>query len=62
VEVIERQYFELLKTKIVEVMQRSNAGISRNMEDWKGKDIFEFQEDLQRKVNEYFSENQKHKN
>ncbi len=37
-------------------MQRSNAGISRNMEDWKGKDIFEFQEDLQRKVNEYFSE------
>jgi len=37
-------------------MQQTNVGISRNIEDWKGKDIFEFQEDLKLKVNEYFSE------
>ena len=37
-------------------MQHANAGISRNIEDWKGQDIIEFQEDLQLKVNEYFSE------
>jgi hypothetical protein len=56
VEALERQYFELMKTKIVGVMQQSNAGISRNIEDWKGNDIIQFREDLQLKVNEYFSE------
>lgn len=56
VEATDRQYFELLKTKIVEVMLQTNAGTNRNMEDWKGKDIFDFQEDLKHKVNEYFSE------
>ncbi|MBN2480425.1 MAG: hypothetical protein JXB19_01695 [Bacteroidales bacterium] len=45
-----------MKTKIVQVMQQSNPGISRNIEDWKGQDIIEFQEDIQLKVNAYFSE------
>jgi len=52
----ERQYFELLKTEIIKVMQQTNAGISSNIEDWKGQDIIEFQEDLRLKVNAYFSE------
>jgi len=56
VEAIDRQYFELMKAKIVEVMQQTNVGISRNIEEWKGQEIIEFQEDLQLKVNEYFSE------
>jgi hypothetical protein len=56
VEATERQYFELLKIKIVEVMQQTNAGIGRNIADWKGQDIIEFQDDLQLKVNEYISE------
>lgn len=37
-------------------MQKTNPGISRHIEDWKGQDIIEFQEDLKLKVNEYFSE------
>ncbi|MBN1791501.1 MAG: hypothetical protein JW830_13450 [Bacteroidales bacterium] len=37
-------------------MQRTHAGLSRNMEDWKGDDIFKFQEDLQYTVKEYISE------
>ena len=37
-------------------MQKTYAGISKNIEDWKGNDIIEFQEDLKLKVNEYFSE------
>lgn len=45
-----------MKTKIVEVMRQTNAGIGRNMDDWKGQEIMEFQDDLQRKVNAYFSE------
>jgi uncharacterized protein involved in tolerance to divalent cations len=56
VEAAERQYFELLKTKIVAVMQTSNAGISNHIGDWKGQDIIEFQEDMRLKVNEYISE------
>lgn len=52
----ERQYFELMKTKIVTVMQQTNAGISMNIGDWKGNEIFEFQEDLKRKAGAYFSE------
>jgi len=56
VEATERQYFEIMKAKIAEVMEKTNPGISRNIEDWKGQDIIEFQEDLKLKVNEYFSE------
>ncbi len=37
-------------------MQQTNAGIARNMADWKGQEIIDFQDDLQRKVNAYFSE------
>ena len=37
-------------------MQQTNVGISRNIEEWKGQEIIEFQEDLKLKVNEYFSE------
>lgn len=55
-EATDRQYFEILKAKIVEVMLRTHAGISRNMEDWKRNEIIKFQEDLQLKVNEYISE------
>ncbi|MBN2214901.1 MAG: hypothetical protein JW723_11705 [Bacteroidales bacterium] len=55
-EATERQYFELLKTKIVGIMQKTYPGISKNIEDWKGNDIIEFQEDLKLRVNEYFSE------
>jgi hypothetical protein len=56
VEAAEKQYFELIKTKIVEVMQQTHAGISVDMMNWKGNDIMEFQEDLRLKVNEYISE------
>jgi hypothetical protein len=56
VDTLERQYFDLLKTKIVEVMQQTYAGIGRNMQDWKGQEIIDFQDDLQQKVNAYFSE------
>jgi hypothetical protein len=56
VESTDRQYFEILKAKIVEAMQRTHADISRNMEDWKGDDIIKFQEDLKYNVKEYMSE------
>jgi len=56
VDTLDKQYFDLLKTKIVEVMQQTYAGIGRNMEDWKGQEIIDFQDDLQLKVNAYFSE------
>jgi hypothetical protein len=56
VESTDKQYFELLKTEIVRVMQQTNAGISSHIEDWKGQDITEFQDDLRQKVNTYFSE------
>lgn len=52
----DQQYFELLKTEIVSIMQQTNAGISSRIEDWKGQDIIEFQDDLRQKVNAYFSE------
>ncbi len=52
----ERQYFELMKTKIVTVMQQTNSGIPANMADWKGNDIFLFQEDIRTKAGAYFSE------
>lgn len=52
----DKQYFELLKTEIVRIMQETNAGISSRIEDWKGQDIIEFQDDLRQRVNAYFSE------
>jgi hypothetical protein len=56
VENSDRAYFEILKTKITEVMRASHAGISQSIEDWKGNEIEKFQEDLENKVNAYISE------
>lgn len=52
----EKQYFELMKTRIVTVMQQANSGIPVNIADWKGNDIFLFQEDIRAKAGAYFSE------
>jgi len=56
VEETDRQYFEVLKKKIAEVMLSTHAGISQNFEDWKGNNIQKFQEDLNNRVNAYISE------
>jgi hypothetical protein len=48
--------FELLKQKIVEVMQQSYPGINPVIEEWKGQEITDFQEDLRVKVNANLSE------
>jgi hypothetical protein len=48
--------FELLKKKIVEVMQQSFPGISPSISEWKGQDIVNFQEELLQKVNAHISE------
>lgn len=37
-------------------MQYTHAGMSNNMQDWKGSDINKFQQELQEKVNAYISE------
>ena len=55
-ETTDRQYFEILKKKIVETMQSNHAGLSKSMEDWKGSDILKFKEDLEKMVNAYISE------
>ena len=49
-------YFNLLKEKIVAVMQQSFPGINSSMMDWKGQEITDFQEDLRIKVNSHISE------
>jgi uncharacterized protein involved in tolerance to divalent cations len=48
--------FELLKKKIVAVMQQSYPGISASISEWKGQDIVNFQEELLLKVNAHISE------
>jgi hypothetical protein len=48
--------FELLKKKIVDVMQQSYPGISPDISLWKGQDIVNFQEELLLKVNAHISE------
>jgi len=48
--------FELLKKKIVAVMQQSYPGISASISEWKGQDIVNFQEELLQKVNAHISE------
>ena len=52
----EIKYFELLKEKIVGVMQQSNPEIPNSISDWKGQNIIDFQENLRFKQNEYLSE------
>lgn len=52
----DKQYLKLLKTRIVETMKQSYPGIGNDISDWKGQDIFSFQEDLQEKIKENISE------
>ncbi len=52
----EHKYFELLKGKIVEVMQKSYPGISDSISDWKGQNITDFQHELHTKQNQHISE------
>jgi hypothetical protein len=49
-------YFELLKQKVVAVMQQSYPGINPSMAGWKGQEITDFQEELRIKVNANVSE------
>jgi hypothetical protein len=49
-------YFNLLKKKIVDQMQQSYPAISPNIEEWKGQEIVNFQEDLRLKINGQLSE------
>ncbi len=51
-----KNYFELLKQKIVATMQQSYPGINPSISDWKGQEITDFQEDLLIKVNAHISE------
>jgi hypothetical protein len=52
----EHIHFELLKQKIVSVMQQSYPGINPSIADWKGQEITDFQEDLRIRVNANISE------
>jgi hypothetical protein len=52
----DQTYFDLLKIKIVEVMQQTYSGINPSIAEWKGQEITDFQEDLRIKVNERLSE------
>ena len=52
----DQHYFELLKQKIVTVLQQSLPGINPSITDWKGQEITDFQEDLRIKVNAHISE------
>lgn len=49
-------YFELLKKKIVVMMQQSFPGINPLISEWKGQEITDFQEELLNKVNAHISE------
>jgi len=51
-----KNYFELLKQKIVATMQQSYPGINPSISDWKGQEITDFQEELLIKVNAHISE------
>jgi hypothetical protein len=48
--------FNLLKKEIAAVMRQSYQGINPDISQWKGQDIADFQEDLQRRVNGRLSE------
>jgi hypothetical protein len=48
--------FELLKQKIVAVMQQSYPGINPVIAEWKGQEITDFQEDLRIRANANLSE------
>lgn len=55
-EVSEGKYFEILKEKIVTVMQQSYPGIPDSISEWKGQNIIDFQGNLRFEQNEYLSE------
>lgn len=48
--------FLLLRKKVAEQFIAQQKGISENIQDWRGQDIVQFQEDLQQKVNTTISE------
>jgi hypothetical protein len=48
--------FRRLKQKIAETMQKAYPGIPEKVEDWKGQEIIDFQEELRANVNEHISE------
>ncbi len=52
----EIKYFRLLQQRIVKTMQKTYPGIPENIGDWKGQEIVEFQDELQKSVNENLSE------
>jgi hypothetical protein len=52
----EHTHFELLKQRIVAVMQKSYPGINPSISEWKGQEITDLQEDLRIKVNANISE------
>ena len=52
----ENKYFEILKGKIVEIMQQSHPEFPDSISEWKGQNIIDFQEELHFKQNEHISE------
>lgn len=52
----ETKYFDVLKGKIVVEMQKIYPGIPDSITDWKGQNIIDFQEELNRKQKEHISE------
>jgi len=50
------QIFGILKQKIVKQMQQSYPGINPSINEWKGQEIVDFQEELLIKVNAHISE------
>ena len=52
----EIENFRRLKQKIAETMQKAYPGIPDRIEDWKGQEIIDFQEELRANVKEHISE------
>ena len=52
----DKAYFEVLKKRIVAMMQQSYPGINPSISDWKGQEITDFQEDLRIRANANISE------
>lgn len=48
--------FRRLKQKIAETMKKAYPGIPERVEDWKGQEIIDFQEELRANVKEHISE------
>lgn len=50
------EIFRQLKREIAETMKKAYPGIPDRIEDWKGREITDFQEELRANVNEHISE------